>query len=306
MLVGFRVLLATAAAVAASISAPTADARPFTNGSRTTADSAIRMAAYYPWFPEGWRTTEVDPFTHFTPSLGFYDAGNPAVIRRHIQAMLWGRIRAATYSWWGQGSATDTRFATHLAVASPFRFRWVIYHELEGYEDPSVEQIRSDLTYIRDRYSRSPGYLRLDGRFVVFVYGDGDDGTSCDAADRWVEASEGIGAYVVLKAFKGFRLCASQPQGWHAYLAEHAQYDLSPYAFSISPGFFFARETAPRLARSLPRWRRSIRRMVTSRAQFHLVISFNEWGEGTSIESAREWASRSGYGLYLDALHAIR
>ena len=46
--------------------------------------------------------------------------------------------------------------------------------------------------------------------------------------------------------------------------------------------------------------------MSRTPAQFHFVISFNEWGEGTAIESARQWASRSGYGQYLDVLHGVR
>ena len=45
--------------------------------------------------------------------------------------------------------------------------------------------------------------------------------------------------------------------------------------------------------------------MATSQSQFQFVISFNEWGEGTAIESAVQWASPSGYGRYLDVLHAI-
>ena len=43
--------------------------------------------------------------------------------------------------------------------------------------------------------------------------------------------------------------------------------------------------------------------MVASRARWQLILSFSEWGEGTAVESAREWASRSGYGSYLDVLH---
>jgi hypothetical protein len=43
--------------------------------------------------------------------------------------------------------------------------------------------------------------------------------------------------------------------------------------------------------------------MIASAAPFQLVTSFNEWGEGTAVESAQEWASASGYGAYLDALH---
>jgi hypothetical protein len=45
--------------------------------------------------------------------------------------------------------------------------------------------------------------------------------------------------------------------------------------------------------------------MVNSGAPWQLVTTFNEWGEGTAVESAQEWASASGYGTYLDTLHAI-
>ena len=44
--------------------------------------------------------------------------------------------------------------------------------------------------------------------------------------------------------------------------------------------------------------------MIRSRARWQLVTTFNEWPEGTAVESAREWATPSGKGAYLDALHA--
>jgi hypothetical protein len=296
-----RVVLIAVSALAAVFCGRGVDARAV--DVRSDATRPIRMAFYYPWFPEGWNHAGYAPYTHFTPSLGFYNTGSPAVIRAHIRAMRWGRIRAATYSWWGHGSSTDQRFSTHLRVAAPLGFRWAIYHELEGYGDPSVESIRSDLDYIQSRYAWSPAYLWIDGRFVVFAYGDADDGGSCDVANRWVEAAQGKGVYLVLRAFRGFRLCARQPDAWHPYRAEQPRTNLSPDAFAISPGFFFAPEAAPRFGRSLRQWRASIRSMVRSHARLQLVISFNEWGEGTAVESAVEWASRSGFGSYLDALH---
>lgn len=247
----------------------------------------------------------MDPFTHFRPSLGLYDAGDPVIVRRHIRAMLWGRIRAATYSWWGRGSQTDERLAPHLALAATTPFRFAVYYELEGYADPTVAEIRADLEYIKETYAPSPGYLRIGGRFVVFVYGDADDAAGCNVTARWGEANRGIGAYVVLRSFRGFRSCHSQPSGWHPYSAHRYEFDLRPYAYSISPGFYFAPDDQPRRRRSLAVWRRSVQRMVSSRAAFQYVISFNEWGEGTAVEPAREWPSRSGYGTYLDALHAI-
>ena len=45
--------------------------------------------------------------------------------------------------------------------------------------------------------------------------------------------------------------------------------------------------------------------MVTSGQSWQLVTSFNEWGEGTSVESAVQWATPSGLGAYLDAPHAV-
>ena len=75
------------------------------------------------------------------------------------------------------------------------------------------------------------------------------------------------------------------------------------YSFSISPGFFKANEAAPRLARDINRWYDDVRQMIASGAPFQLITTFNEWGEGTSVESATEWQSASGYGAFLDALH---
>jgi hypothetical protein len=292
--VRLRPLLVTA--VAALVLASAAAAAPF---------KPLRIAAYYPWFPEGWSHVGTSPFTHYRPSLGFYDAGDAVAVRAHIRAMQWGRIRAATYSWWGQGSQTDQRLARHLEIAASMRFRFAVYYELEGYGDPTAEQLREDLLYLRSLYTHAPGYLKLGGKYVVFVYGDADDGVDCDVAKRWHAASEGLGFHVVLKAFGGFRACPTQPDGWHAYTANKYESNLAPFAYTISPGFFFAQETQPRRARDLRTWGRSVRRMSRTPAQFHFVISFNEWGEGTAVESAQQWASRSGYGHYLDVLHRV-
>jgi hypothetical protein len=266
---------------------------------------SLRIAAYYPWFPEGWTYAQMAPFTHYDPTLGFYDAGDPYVIDRHIRAMKWGHITAATYSWWGRGSQTDARLSQHLTIGARHQFAFAVYHELEGYSDPTVEELRADLEYLRDRYAASPGYLKLGGRLVVFAYGDADDGAGCEAAQRWEQANAGIGAYVVLRSFRGARACAHQPSAWHPYSANRYEFDLGRHAYSISPGFYFAKDNRPARKRHLRTWWRSVRRMARSPAQFHYVISFNEWGEGTAIESATEWASPSGYGAYLDVLHAV-
>jgi acid phosphatase type 7 len=108
----------------------------------------------------------------------------------------------------------------------------------------------------------------------------------------------------VLKVFTCFKTCASQPQGWHQYGPAAAESNQAPYSFSISPGFWKKGESAPRLARDASRWQQDAKDMAAASVQFQLVTTFNEWGEGTAVESAGEWTSPSGYGTYLDALHA--
>ena len=165
--------------------------------------------------------------------------------------------------------------------------------------DPSISQIQEDLTYIRDHYGKEPAFLRVNGKFVVFVYADAIDG--CGMADRWKQANS-VGAYIVLKVFGGYADCANQPDGWHQYSPAVAADQQGSLSFAISPGFWL-KDNEVRLPRDLSRWAQNVRDMAASNADWQLITTFNEWGEGTIVEMADEWTSTSPYGDYLDALH---
>jgi len=259
----------------------------------------VRAAFYYPWVPNAWKQCEIFPFTNYMPSLGYYNSGDPNTILQHIQAMQYGGIQVGITSWWGVADHTDQLIPAHLLAAASTGFRWALYYEQEGTTNPSVEQIRADLTSIRDRYAGDTSYARVDGRFVGFVY-NADD-RDCAVADRWHEANT-VGAYIVLKVFRGYGTCLTQPDSWHQYAPAVAADDQTGYSYSISPGFWKRGEEA-RLQRNLVRWEQNIRDMVGSGEPWQLVSTFNEWGEGTEVESAVEWESASGFGAYLDALH---
>jgi Glycosyl hydrolase family 99 len=262
----------------------------------------VRATFYYAWYPEAWTRLGVFPYSKFFPSLSFYSADDATVVRDHTEAMRYAHLDAAIYSWWGPSGypPTDVRFWRYLAAARTTPFRWAIYYEREGYEDPPVAKIRSDLEYVRDRYASKPAYLKVDGRFVVYVYANGADG--CDTAARWAAANT-VGAYVVLSGFGGWAQCPWQPQAWHQYSADREEYSFSPTSFMISPAFDEAGQPAAARPRDLDGWRRSIADMVATQAPWQLVISFNEWPEGTSVESGLGWETASGFGAYLDALH---
>jgi hypothetical protein len=259
----------------------------------------IRAAFYYPWFPEAWTQLNTYPYTNYTPKLGFYSSRDSTILKQHIDMMQYGNIQAGIASWWGQGSQTDTKIPGLLSAATGTHFRWALYYENESKGDPSVSQIQNDLNYILSHYGKDPSYLRVNGKFVVFVYADANDG--CAMVDRWKQANT-MGAYIALKVFTGFRNCTNQPDGWHQYSPAVATSQQGTYSYSISPGFWLKGQSV-RLARDLTRWTQNVKDMISSGANWQLVTTFSEWGEGTIVEPAVEWASASGYGQYLDVLH---
>jgi hypothetical protein len=216
--------------------------------------------------------------------------------------MQWGGIQAGIASWWGPGSPTDARIPALLNAAHGKGFHWTLYYEEEGYGDPSVEQIRSELTYVRDHYSTDPSFLRVDGKFVMFVYADPND--RCGMAERWRQAQTvDLGIYVVLKVFPGYRVCGASAPAWHEYGPGDRATNMPPYSYSISPGFNHVLEPAPRIPRDPAAFASAIRSMTASGDPFQLVTTFNEWGEGTAVEVSPDWQSPSGFGTYLDLLH---
>jgi hypothetical protein len=260
----------------------------------------VRAIFYYPWFPEAWTQRRQDPYAHYTPKLGLYDSSTEQVVRDHVAAMRYAGFDAGISSWWGPGTPTDQRLGLLLDIGAQEGLAWAPYYEAESLGDPSPEKIRDDLAYLQGRYGRSPALARIDGRMIVFVFGTKGDG--CNAAERWHQAA-GPDVFIVLKVFDGYRDCPAQPDSWHQYAPARPYDQQLPYSVTVSPGFWSASERAPRLSRDLGRWRDDVRRMVASGADFQLVTTFNEWGEGTAVEASPEWASASGNGSFLDVLH---
>jgi acid phosphatase type 7 len=261
-----------------------------------------RAVFYYPWFPETW--TVNGQHVKYRPALGYYNSSDAAVAQSHVRQLQYGGFHAAIASWWGPGThAEGTRLPLLLNTTTSLgsSLKWSIYHEMEGSSNPSVASLQSDLSYLASNYTNHAAYARINGKPVIFVYNAND--SSCEVADRWKQASAG-NWYVVLKVFPGYANCANQPDSWHQYGPALAVQSHLPHSYNISPGFWRADESTPRLARDLNRWQQNVRDMVASGARWQLVTSFNEWGEGTAVENAQEWATASGYGAYLDALNA--
>lgn len=271
------------------------------SGLRLHSVRPVRAAFYYPWFPEAWEQQGFDPFTRYSPDLGRYSSGSARVISRHVSEMIYAGLDAGISSWWGPRDPTDRRVPALLAGASGRPFRWTLYYEREGISDPEPGAIARDLRYVAAHYARHPSYLRVGGRPVIFVYADADDG--CGMAGRWRRANARTDFYVVLKDFQGYRRCPAKPASWHQYAPAQAR-EVSTTSFTVSPGFWRPDEATPRLSRDRTGFTSDLAAMVASGKRWQLITTWNEWGEGTAVEAAEEWATDTGHGWYVDAMHA--
>jgi hypothetical protein len=251
----------------------------------------MRATFYYPWFPETWPTKPVA-----TPSLGPYES-RLGIYQTHIALMEYARIRAAFISWWGPDSPYSLRVDDCLDAAVGTKFKWGLYYEPEGYNDPDIQRLSDDLTYAYVRWAHHPSFLHRGGKPVMFVYAGANDQAAM--VYRWQSANQGR-FHISLKVFDGFQASPAQPDSWHQYAPANNVQDLPPYCYSISPGFAMSGQSV-RLPRDEGRFARDARAMEDSAAYWKLVTTFNEWGEGTAIEPAEEWGSR-----YLDILAGVK
>jgi hypothetical protein len=287
------------------------------------AQASYRAAFYYPWYPETWTVNgqhvsgddSLQVGDGFHPVAGFYSSVDHAVMDYHIHTLDYAGVDVAISSWWGPGSTTDLRFPLLMtrtrSLGSPLH--WSLYYEREGYGDPTAAQLQADLSYIWTTYAWRQAYARVNGKPVLFVYNAGD--ATCAVIDRWRQANQGR-FFLVLKVFSGYQTCPSQPNGpgqpgsWHQY-SPAVRTDRQPgQSFSISPGFWRADEVYPRLSRDPSVFEMNVRAMVASGEPWQLVTTWNEWGEGTAVEAAREWVGpycvfgvAACHGRYANILH---
>ena len=258
---------------------------------------SLRLTFYYPWYPAGW----TQPGSNFTPSDGDYDTSNPAEVARQLTEMRYAGLNGAIFSWEGQSDVFSKRLSLDLAAAHGTPFKWSVYYELEGQGNPTVAAIQSDLSYLYNTYANDPNFLHINGKPVIFVWPDANDG--CSMLARWAAANANHQWYVVQKEFfvQNYLSCPNQPDAWHEY-APATQTEVTATSYSVSPGFWHKGD-AQQLARSVSAFTSAVAAMKASNKQFELVTTWNEWVDGSNIESATQWASPDGYGQYVDVLH---
>jgi hypothetical protein len=237
----------------------------------------------------------------FDPASELYSSRDFEVFKWQVSKLAEARQEVAIASWWGPGTKEDNALQAIVnnymsRTDNPYpNLRWCIYYEAEGYDDESVDILATNLEYIKSTLASSPYYLRIDDTPVLFVYAGPND-TPGTMPQRWRQANDRLGRsfYVVLKVFPGFEADANQPDSWHQYAPARRSGIHEPYSAFVSPGFWLDDgHSAPRLPRNLSEFESAVIQMESADVTWKLVETWNEWGEGTSVEPGQEVITHS-------------
>jgi hypothetical protein len=176
----------------------------------------------------------------------------------------------------------------------------VIYYEKPAYPaDPhlwpagfSWQAVESDINYVLRTYANRPGYLHIDSRPVVFVYMPG--ATSSDV-QQWVTVRNDTRTYIDLSV-DPTQMSGVSPgdlDSWHLYNPTVRYQSAGSYYASVSPGFWRDQTSCTpscsmQLARDPVAFDTAVRELAQAQTTWKLIETWNEWGEGTSVEPGTE------------------
>jgi len=241
------------------------------------------------------------------PSHGPYDSNDPHAIRRHLKWSVEAGIDGLIATWWGQDIYHDKALKIVLDEATECPTKITIYYEIVPQN--LVEGTVNDFDYILSNYGNHPGFLSIDGKPVIFVYGRAMGQLK---PDQWAEVLEKIKAEhdVLFIADTGSAELIGMFDGGHTYnpvglvvqqadMAKHYS-DLASTCRSLNkiacatviPGYDDSNIGRKRILVANRRGGELYKSLWTkaehANPDWILITSFNEWHEGSEIEPSIE------------------
>jgi glycoprotein endo-alpha-1,2-mannosidase len=294
------------------------------------------------WIETTWNDTPPYPggddiAANFYPQLGNYSSNDPEVIETHMQQIHDAGIGVVAISWWGRDHFADQSVATILDTAHSFGLK-VVFH-LEPFYT-SVEEFRTQLAYISDRYNQHPAIYRLNGLPLYYLYNsfklehhdwfsmlNPDNSTTIrntvlDGVFISLWTTQFDGEFTVKSGFDGFYTYyasdgfayGSTTSNW-PYLSKFAEEENLICIPCIGPGYIDTRirpwnEKTTRHRENGKYYEEMMKMAIETNPDFIGITSFNEWFEGTQIEPAVPKTIPSftyeDYGQDVDPLFYIR
>lgn len=277
------------------------------------------LAFYYGWYGAGDHKTLDD--APEKPVGGPYDSLDSATIERHINQARSAGLTGLIASWWGQGDRTDQQLPRLLDAAQKASLHVCAY--VENSDGP--EKLAADCLYLQATYGRHPAWLKLDSKPVIFLY---DRVLQTLTLDGWKKAKALIeasapNALAFVATGNGPNQIAERAPWFDAlhiydmpfYLSQkHMFYALWIRQFyhrwvknqkglrvataTVMPGY----DDRKIEGRPMPRpvvdrfGGKTLRGLwaaaISARPDWILIVSFNEWHEGSQIEPAPSYGER--------------
>ena len=275
---------------------------------------------YYPWYGnatnpiEKWRQWNKEgrnpPQTwaaQYLPDVSgpdattekrLYDSFDIDVVNRQMQLIKDCGIDFVIWSWMGSDKYSEKTMSNWWTKGTnPAGLKHCIYHERLWYFPEITENFMiKEINYVKSKYAKDSRYLKINSKPVVFVYsikpGDRDNvdanAYQIELIKKWGRVRKATGVYTVLKTMlgDGWMNYKSNADSWHQYKPTVPYVKVANYSSTVSPGFWRLNEPTPRLARDTTRFKNDLIKMKNDSGSLNLIISWNEWGEGTGIEPA--------------------
>ena len=287
-------------------------------------------------FPKGRHSPPDDIGSTYYPELGAYSSRDHGVIESHMQQLASAGIGALSVSWYppghadNEGTPSDGLIPTLLDRAHAHGLKVCLH--IEPYANRSARSVASDLRYISRKYGPHAALLRYGPRRLplVFIY----DSYTVAARD-WAtifsrggaasvrgSESDAVALALFLKgdAKEKRELLEGGFDGFYTYfasrkftygaewshwpnVAEFARQRSLLFVPSVGPGYDDTRVRPWNAQNSQPRrngayYNQSFSAAIAAGAPLVSITSFNEWHEGTQIETA---AVHKGYPDYGNA-----
>ena len=259
------------------------------------------------------------------PVLGAYDSLDAKIIAQHTAWAKQADIDALVVSWWGPGTIEDRAMPLVLDACAQAGIGACIYYEHVLPANPDQQeaghggpdQAAHQITEALDRFADHPAYMKIDGRPVVFTYVRVNEELD---RDGWREAMEKLRESrwnPIVVADRPDRPIRHLFDGWHTYdpmgsyhhardefgsveaWADHAFNDWVDRAaahrniacVSITPGYddrYFRSPGVYVEREGTKTYETMWAKAIEASPDWVLIVSFNEWHEGSEIEPSVE------------------
>lgn len=272
------------------------------------------LAFYYAWYDQKTWTSGKVPDVPAQP----YTSANREAIARHVDQARGAGIDAFVVNWWGQGNQTEKNLKTMLDVAAAKGFRVAVDFDINSPFMKGTGSYAENLRHLHNAHMAHGAYLRYEGRPVVFFYNVSRLPVSTwrslrDQADPgrqalWIAEGTDLAYQSVFDGHHLYSITwpnriapsktlASWGDRVRKYNREHGTAKL--WVATVMPGYD-DRKVRPGSGFARSRdggdyYRQCWQAAISSKPQWIIINSFNEWPEGTYIEPSRAHGS-----LYLD------